>query len=98
MKNFFSLLSILLLVGACSSIRPIHREGNNPDKVELGMKDLAELAKKEENNTNIKVEETVRVGDQGGQVYTSPEIAQTTSDKVERKLKIGLKCNTNISL
>ena len=83
-------MSILLLVSACSSIQPIHHESNRPDKVELGVKDLAEAAKKEDNNTNIKVEETVRVGDQGGQVYTNPEIAPTTSDKVERKIRIGL--------
>lgn len=93
MKLKLSLLFICLLLSACSSIRPIARTSNKPDHVELGIKDKPKDISKEaseDTSTKVKVEETVRVGAQGGEIYSNHESVQPTTEKNEKKIRIGI--------
>lgn len=94
MKLKFSFLFICVFLSACSSIKmPIKKISNKPDHVVLGLKDInretvSEIATEPINP--VKVEETVRVGSQGGEIYAVPENIQQPLDKIEKKSRIGI--------
>jgi hypothetical protein len=86
-QNIFIL--ICLILSACSSIHPIQHQVGHPDKVNL---ELPNTSNKpiEDAATKIKVEETVRVGAQGGELYTLPGNEQATIPPEERNAHIGI--------
>jgi hypothetical protein len=91
-KPVFSclLLAVLLIQTSCSSIRPLSQKGDDgtlsPDQVDLSLPD-GEVAG-EVSPTLTPSEETVRLGDRGGDTYThSDSEAGPASSK---RLRIGL--------
>lgn len=97
MKVKFNLIILCFILTACSSIHPIQWGNHKPDHVELGINDNYNLpdntnskTKTEDETTKIKVEETVRVGAQGGELYSLSESSQPIIENIEKKVRIGL--------
>jgi hypothetical protein len=95
MNKIVTLIFILLMLAGCSSIKPIRSHENNgqaksPDQVDMDMNTPG-------NEKPVEVlppEETVRIGDRGGDVYSND-----TSDQAHaqaRKLRIGLSLGPGI--
>lgn len=92
MKKIVTLILLTLVVSSCSSIRPINsntqknssNEPLNPDRVDLSI-DSTSTEKPVELGP---LEETVRVGDRGGDVYSGTEQADGHAEY--KKLRIGL--------
>jgi hypothetical protein len=92
MKVISAFLLLSIFLSSCSSIRPLSREVNRPDHVELGMKSPSKEMIKEKNDSQspkIKVEETVRVGAQGGELYNNDN-GQQAVEKIEKHIRIGI--------
>jgi hypothetical protein len=93
MKFKIPLFIFCFLIAACSSIRPIQKTGHKPDHVELGIKDSNHEPKNvsaEDANIKIKVEETVRVGEQGGEIYSNPVTSAAPVERNEKRVRIGI--------
>lgn len=92
MKKISILALIIIFITSCSSIRPIgsrdqkSNETTNPDQVDLSLDPMSS----EKPVDVIPQEETVRVGDRGGDLYSTSEQGETTSRGESRKLRIGL--------
>lgn len=91
MRNHFFLIAILLVAVSCSSVKPIQNTtrrnhiNNLPDNVDLNLNDRDG----EKSNQTTPIEETVRIGDRGGNVYQAPNEDGTFRSN-NRKLKIAL--------
>ena len=93
MKLISYLLLFCFLLAGCSSIKPIQTTGNKPDNVELILKNSnieSTEQVQEDPSLKTKVEETVRVGEQGGEIYSNPDSIQPPLEKIEKKVKIGI--------
>jgi hypothetical protein len=93
MKFKIPLFIFCFLLAACSSIRPIQKTGHKPDHVELGIKDSNYEPKNvsvEDPSIKVKVEETVRVGEQGGEVYSNPVAPAAPVERNEKRVRIGI--------
>ena len=100
MKNALVLLASLISFASCSSIQQIHspeqsahsKKHTSPDNVDLNLNENSQQnSKPSENPTEVvKEEETVRVGDHGGDVFTNPNQAAEASHLDQKKLRIGL--------
>jgi hypothetical protein len=97
MKNWPVIIALVLIVSACSSIKPINRGDKSSvgasgevDKVDLNLKD-----KSSRNNEVSPPDETVRVGDRGGDVFTGNSSQPEVKPNV-RKLKIALNLGPGI--
>lgn len=98
MNKALALFSIFFLVSGCSSIKTIHSgEQKNPhskvkpDQVDLNLNEHP-------GDKPVEVlpqEETVRVGERGGDVYTNNEVGETAKAET-KKLKIGLSLGPGI--
>lgn len=97
MNKIVALFSILVLLASCSSIKPIHSKDQRqstgqtklPDQVDFDMNPHHQ----EKPVEVLPPEETVRIGDRGGDVY-SGEPEQTRAQS--RKLRIGLSLGPGI--
>ncbi|MGZ3788427.1 MAG: patatin-like phospholipase family protein [Bacteriovorax sp.] len=98
MKKALALISFILLFSGCSSIRPTHSGDQtvhgkvNPDMVDFSVTEHPA-------NKPVEVvphEETVRVGDRGGDVYSSPEAEEEKGHSDARKIRIGLNLGPGI--
>ncbi len=89
MKINVCILFLIILISGCSSIHPIQRTKSHHDHVDLGIKENTEVQQSEP-EIKKNIEETVRVGDQGGQVYATPEVVKQEQEKITKKLKIGI--------
>jgi hypothetical protein len=103
MVKAFAIFSIVFLLNSCSSIKTIkskeHRRLSNgsvhPDQVDLNIN---------ENNTNpndkgvelLPPEETIRIGEHGGDVYSSDEAKEESQHAESKKLRIGLSLGPGI--
>ncbi len=92
MNKIVSLFSILFLLASCSSIKPIHSTDEKqtqvggqvkPDQVDFDMN-----PHHQEKPEVLPPEETVRIGDRGGDVYSGEDMEQGHAQS--RKLRIGL--------
>ncbi len=100
MSRLLFFLSVLLFVTSCSSVKPInsqerrgHLSKNQPDRVDLGLNDGLG------NGKNIDVmaqEETVRVGDRGGDIYDGNSDPSTDAPTYHKKLRIALNLGPGI--
>lgn len=98
MKNAFSFILILLFLVSCSSIKPMHSQDSkksvdskaHPDQVDLTLDNGVPGEKPVE---VLPQEETVRVGERGGDVYANQTEAGHTETK---KLRIGLSLGPGI--
>ena len=98
MKRIF-LCSFLVLLTACSGVQPLGKSKgqagtslqgvNSPAQVDLGLPD--EIGLNEGSTPQlIPNEETVRLGDRGGDVFTPVEDTATIGQGVSKKARIGL--------
>lgn len=92
MKKILIFILLTLLVASCSSIKPIHskdkntyNDGANPDQVDLTI----DQANSEKPIEVVPHEETVRVGDRGGDIFNG-EVVDEHAKVNNRKLRIGL--------
>lgn len=98
MNKIATLFSILLILASCSSIKPIHshdqkQQGQgrvNPDQVDFDMNPHHE----EKPVEVLPPEETVRIGERGGDVYANENAEQARAQV--RKLRIGLSLGPGI--
>jgi hypothetical protein len=93
MKIKIHLIVFFILLSSCASIRPIQKSSNRPDHVELGLKDLPNTLEKQnvkELINNSHVEETVRVGVQGGEHFSNAENSGVVVETQEKKSRIGI--------
>ena len=97
MSKLFAILSIVILVNSCSSIkstsprdrRRISNGSVHHDKVDLNLNDKS----KNPNDRPIElipIEETVRIGDRGGDVYANSEVGGENKRSENKRLRIGL--------
>ena len=88
-KIFIFLVFIFLT--ACSGIKPIQRGHTNENVgVDLQIENQKDSKKAEEPQANITKEETIRIGDNGGQVFNQIE-PSITDDKIDlKKIRVGL--------
>lgn len=90
MNKIVALFSILFLLASCSSIKPIRSSDQNqsqgqgkvPDQVDLDM------SQHDKPVDVVPPEETVRIGDRGGDIYAVDGSEQSHAQT--RKLRIGL--------
>ena len=98
MKKIF-LCSFLVLLTACSGVQPLVKskgqpgthstDANSPAQVDLGLPD--EIGLNEGSTPQlIPNEETVRLGDRGGDIFTPVEDTATIGQSVSKKVRIGL--------
>lgn len=98
MKRIF-LCSFLVLLTACSGVQPLGKskgqpgihstDANLPSQVDLGLPD--EIGLNEGATPQlIPNEETVRLGDRGGDIFTPVEDTATIGQGVSKKVRIGL--------
>lgn len=94
MKNISVLILITFLISSCSSIKPIHSHDQNkssgktdPDQVDLT---LEQSNNKEKPIDVVPQEETVRVGEHGGDVFSNTNQTDDHGRSENRKLRIGL--------
>lgn len=96
MGKIYLLILLSLLLGSCSSVKPINSKdykqpGKMPDHVDLS------IDANEEKPDVLPQEETVRVGDRGGDVFTGPSGSDEQNGQVlQRKLRIGLNLGPGI--
>lgn len=92
MKKIVTLILLTMVLSSCSSIRAINSntqknsttEAIDPDRVDLSIDSIST-----EKPVELEpLEETVRVGDRGGDVYSGAE--QTDGRAEHKKLRIGL--------
>src|SRR5690606_25693707 len=88
MNQLLILSLFFLIISGCSNIKPIARGGNTPDYVDLNLPE-GEAPKEEETPTITIPEETIRLGERGGDIYSAPETDEEISPQV-KKLRIGL--------
>lgn len=92
-KPIFSYLFLLvfLIQSSCSSIRPLSQKsgdaGLSPDQVDLSLPN-GEIAAEEATPTLTPTEETVRLGDRGGDTYTQTD--SESGPENGKRLRIGL--------
>lgn len=84
MKNLLTLIMLISLLG-CSSIKPLNSKNDHTDGVEFGESDAKEISPE-----LLPNEETVRLGDRGGDVYRSFEDSVYKRDDIAKKTKVGL--------
>lgn len=91
MKIIFQIM-ICISLAACSSIKPIHRPitSSGEDGVTLNFdKDLGNKTQDGNAVELKKPEESIRIGDKGGEVYTEKTGSEVSNREI-KKLKIGL--------
>lgn len=93
MKKISILIIVLnIFVVSCSSIKPINsrdqkqNDGVGPDQVDLSL----DPAISEKPVDIVPHEETVRVGDRGGDVYSASDLGNENPKASNKKLRIGL--------
>jgi hypothetical protein len=99
MKKILALFLLLFVVASCSSIKTIHSKDKNgthsnkssPDQVDLNIN----KGQDEKPVEVIPQEETVRIGERGGDLYSNTE-SSDTAHLEERKLKVGLSLGPGI--
>jgi hypothetical protein len=92
MKHIYALIVLVLFVSGCSSIKSKreHNDKNNPDNVDMTVDGLPG------EKVDVKPqEETVRVGDRGGDVYSNTETSEQPHGDI-RKPRIGLNLGPGI--
>lgn len=103
MNKSLALLLIILLANSCSSIKPINthdqkRASSNrlsPDQVDLNLNGQPGTSGEKPIDV-LPQEETVRVGERGGDVYANSESGMQTGHTENKKLKIGLSLGPGI--
>ena len=101
MKKALVLLASLFILGSCSSIQPIHTntgphkklytdKGSNPDQVDLNLNNDHSAINSDKAVDVVHEEETVRVGDRGGDVYAHQDDNGEANHSETKKLRIGL--------
>lgn len=91
MNLFAQFFIVLILLSGCSSIKPIsHKIDSNPDHVDLNLQgsDVQSNDAKTELIEIIPPEETVRLGDRGGDTYQTSDGAGIAQEA--KKMRIGL--------
>jgi hypothetical protein len=98
MNKRIIIIALFSVLSACSSIKPIIRgekssgnESSNVDRVDLNLKD-----KNSKNNEVSPPEETVRVGDRGGDVFTGNSSVLPEVKPSLKKIKIALNLGPGI--
>jgi hypothetical protein len=94
MKILLFFISTILLLSSCSSLRSSNSndlskngmEKSNPDQLDLTFDPL----NKEKPLAVVPLEETVRVGDHGGDTFSNSDLRETQVRVENRKLRIGL--------
>jgi hypothetical protein len=100
--KFLLLSSLLFLLAACGAIQQLPRRPlpatstsssaqNAPARVDLGLPSSGEIGTSNGATPQlIPNEETVRLGDHGGDIFTPVEDSATIGQDVSRKVRIGL--------
>ncbi len=102
MKNISILITLFFILSSCSFIKPINSHGQkkignqqmDPDQVDLAVEPTAKTE-----DAPIEIvpqEETVRVGDRGGDVYSNSDQIDNQGRVENRKLRIGLSLGPGI--
>jgi hypothetical protein len=89
MKKY--LFVVIFFAISCSSIKPIHRpiKDNGHNGIELDFEEKKDNKNKDLNQVEIKKnEETIKIGENGGQVFS--ENLNIEENKIEKSLKIGI--------
>jgi hypothetical protein len=92
---YFRILSfiVFLTLSACSSIQPINRTiiNHTPSTVDLDVESNTKSDKKNDENVLIqKPEETIRIGEKGGEVFSTNESSSTPIRFNDQSLRLGL--------
>ena len=100
MKKILTLLTLIITLSSCSSIQSIHskdqsihhKNQSTPDNVDLNLNESARniQAVSDKLPEVIKEEETVRVGEHGGDVFTTPNENTEATPLDQKKIRIGL--------
>lgn len=97
MNKALALLSIIFLASSCSSIKSIHDRNQNkvnPDQVDLNINEHTGLPGEKPIDVTPQ-EETVRIGDRGGDVYSNDSSLENGHGE-NKKLRIGLSLGPGI--
>lgn len=100
MTKISILLSLIFFLSSCSSIKPLGSHDQkkstnakvNPDQVDLSI----DLPNSQEQIDVVPQEETVRVGDRGGDIYTNASQGNGHIRVDNKKLRIGLSMGPGI--
>jgi hypothetical protein len=101
MNKALALLSIILMLSSCSSIKTIsnHEQKKSsttsPDKVDFDPYEHAH-GSAEKPIEVVPQEETVRIGERGGDIYANGDLATESTHVDNKKLRIGLSLGPGI--
>lgn len=101
MKTISILITLIFFLSSCSHIKPInngHKKNSNQN-AKLEQVDLITAPAIEKAPEAVEIvppEETVRVGDRGGDLYSSPDQVDVQGRVENKKLRIGLSLGPGI--
>ncbi|MDD4974477.1 MAG: patatin-like phospholipase family protein [Bacteriovorax sp.] len=101
MNKALTLLSIILILSSCSSVKTINthdqkKSSTIPDKVDFDPYEHAHGPVEKPIDIIVPQEETVRIGERGGDIYANSDLGTVSGHVENKKLRIGLSLGPGI--